>query len=33
MFKAGADAILVGTAIMKSEDIEGKVRELVGNEA
>ncbi len=33
MFKAGADAILVGTAIMKSEDIEGKVRELLGNEA
>jgi indole-3-glycerol phosphate synthase len=26
---AGADAFLVGTSIMKSSDIEGKVRELV----
>ncbi len=27
--KAGADAFLVGTSIMRSSDIEGKVRELV----
>lgn len=27
--KAGAEAFLVGTSIMKSSDIEGKVRELV----
>jgi len=27
---AGAGAFLVGTSIMKSLDIEGKVRELVG---
>jgi len=29
MLDAGADAILVGTAIMKEKDIEGKVRTLV----
>jgi indole-3-glycerol phosphate synthase len=28
---AGADAFLVGTSIMKSPDIEGKVRELVNS--
>lgn len=29
MLEAGADAVLVGTAIMKEKDIEGKVRTLV----
>ncbi|MGB7532646.1 MAG: indole-3-glycerol-phosphate synthase [Halobacteriota archaeon] len=29
MFDAGADALLVGTSIMNTEDIEGKVRNLV----
>ncbi len=29
MINAGADAVLVGTAIMKEKDIEGKVRSLV----
>lgn len=30
MLEAGADAVLVGTSIMKSESVEGKVRELTG---
>ena len=29
MLDAGADAVLVGTALMRAEDIEGKVRSLV----
>ena len=29
MFAAGADAVLVGTAIMESDDIKAKVREIV----
>jgi indole-3-glycerol phosphate synthase len=29
MFEAGADALLVGTSIMNTENIEGKVRNLV----
>ncbi len=30
MLKAGADAVLVGTSIMRAKNIEQKVRELVG---
>lgn len=30
VMKAGADAVLVGTALMESENVEGKVRSLVG---
>lgn len=30
MLEDGADAVLVGTSIMKSKDIEGKVRRLTG---
>jgi indole-3-glycerol phosphate synthase len=29
MLEAGADAVLVGTALMQADDIEGKVRSLV----
>jgi len=29
MLKAGVDAVLVGTALMQADDIEGKVRSLV----
>lgn len=29
MLEAGADAVLVGTALMRADDIEGKVRSLV----
>lgn len=28
--KAGADAVLVGTLLMESEDVEGKIREILG---
>jgi indole-3-glycerol phosphate synthase len=29
MLRAGADAVLVGTALMQADDVEQKVRELV----
>lgn len=29
VMEAGADAVLVGTAVMEAEDVEGKVRDLV----
>jgi indole-3-glycerol phosphate synthase len=32
MLRAGADAVLVGTALMQADDVEQKVRELVGGD-
>lgn len=32
-FEAGADAVLIGTAVMKARDIEGFLRELIRGEA
>jgi indole-3-glycerol phosphate synthase len=31
VLESGADAVLVGTSIMKAKDVEGKVRSLVGS--